>query len=92
VIVAASGVPLASFTTALFAGVLLTGVISTWVLLAGGVLTGGVLAGGFAEEETPVPWSIAFWRAPSLVDTKGQPFPGPFRFWMVIEAALILAD
>ena len=27
-----------------------------------------------------------------LVDANGQPFPGPFRFWIVTDAAVILAD
>ena len=88
-IVAGSGVP--------FAGVLLAGVTLTWVLLAGGLLAGGLfagglLAGGFEGGVTSVPASIAFCKAPSLVDANGQPFPGPFRFWRVIAAALTLAD
>lgn len=84
VIVAASGV---SST-----GVLFTGGVSTRVLLAGGVSTGVLFAGGFGGVATSVPSLIAFCKAPSLVEANGQPFPGPFRFWMVMEAALILAD
>lgn len=77
--VAGSGLP---FAGVLFTGVTLTGVLFTGVLLAGGL-------GGAAPS---VPSLIAFCKAPSLVDTNGQPFPGPFRFWMVIAAAVILAD
>lgn len=93
-IVVASGVP--------FAGVLFEGVgVSTRVgplvgveVLAGGVelLAGGVLVGGFAGVVTSVPLLIACCNAPSFVDANGQPFPGPFKFWMVIEAAVILPD
>jgi len=69
------------------------------VLLAGGfavelgvVLVVVLLAGGFAGVVTSVPSLTAFCKAPSLVDANGQPFPEPFRFWIVIEAAVILAD
>ena len=66
----------------LFAGVPFEGVSLAEVLLAGG--SEGVV--------TSVPLLIAFCKAPSFVDATGQPFPGPFRFWMVMEAAVILAD
>lgn len=100
VIVAASGAP---FDGVLFAGGVLTGVliaggVLTKVLFTGGVLIGvlftGVVpfAGGFAGVVTSVPASIAFCKAPSLVDANGHPFPGPFKFWIVIEAAVILPD
>ena len=105
VIVAGSGVP---FAGVLLAGGTLTGGLLAGGLLAGGVLAGGLLAGGvlagglltgvlLAGGElvgvgTSVPASIAFCRAPSFVDTNGQPFPGPFKFWRVMEAALTLAD
>ena len=96
-IVAASTVP---FAGVLSGWVLLTGVVSGWVLLAGvlfgWVLLVGVLSGWVLFTEvfgvTAVPALTACCKAPSLVDANGQPFPGPFRFWMVTDAALILAD
>jgi len=102
--VAGSGIPFAgvSFTGGVSTGVLLTGGVSTGVLLTGGVSTrvllaggastGVLFAGGFGGVVTSVPSLISFCKAPSLVDANGQPFPGPFKFWMVMEAALILAD
>ena len=95
-IVAASGVPFAgvllSGVVLLVEVVLLVGVLSTRVLLAGVLSTEVLLAGGFAGVATSVPSLTACCKAPSLVDANGQPFPGPFRFWIVIDAALILAD
>ena len=91
VIVAASGIPLARVPFAgvgLFGGVELAGV----ELFAGEeLLAGGLFAGGFAGVVT-FPLLIACCKAPSLVDANGQPFPGPFKFWMVIDAAVILPD
>ena len=55
-------------------------------------LAGMLLAGGFVGGVTSVPASMAFFKAPRLVDASGQPFPGPFRFWRVIAAASTLAD
>jgi len=79
------------------AGVVVAGGFAGVVLFAGvsleGVSLAGVsLAGGSAGVVTSVPSLIAFCKAPSLVDANGQPFPGPFRFWIVMEAAVILAD
>lgn len=39
-----------------------------------------------------VPASIAFCCEGKVVETTGQPFPGPFKFWRVMAAALSLAD
>jgi hypothetical protein len=36
--------------------------------------------------------SIAFCCAPNVVETMGHPFPGPFKFCKVTEAAFNLAD
>ena len=86
-IVVASGVP--------FADVLLVEVgVSTRVEFSASVeLFGvGLLVGGSAGVLTSVPLLIACCNAPSLVDANGQPFPGPFKFWMVIAAAVILPD
>ena len=95
-IVAASRVP---FTGVLVAGVVLfVGTSFTGVVLLAGVLpeevllAGVLLAGGFAGVVSSVPLLTAFCKAPSLVDANGQPFPGPFRFWIVMDAAVILAD
>ena len=97
-IVAASGIPLARVP---LAGV---GLFGGAALLAGAVLFAGVeffageelfvgvlSAEGFAGVVT-FPLLIACCKAPSLVDANGQPFPGPFKFWMVIDAAVILPD
>ena len=90
-IVAASRVPFAEVLVTgvvLSAGVLVTGV----GFLAGVSLEEVLLVGGFAGVVTSVPLLIAFCKAPSLVDANGQPFPGPFKFWIVMDAAVILAD
>lgn len=72
------------------AGVVFTGVSAG--VSSTGVLLTGRFAGGFAGVVTSVPLLTACCRAPSLVDANGQPFPGPFRFWIVMDAAVILAD
>ena len=82
VMVSASGVP--------FVEVLFAGVVTRVVLLAGVLLVG--VGDESAGVVTSVPLLIACCKAPSLVDANGQPFPGPFKFWMVIEAAVILPD
>jgi len=107
VIVAASRVPFTGVLVAgvvLLVGVLSTGVVLlAGVLFMGVVLLAGVLpeevllagvllAGGFAGVVSLVPSLTAFCKAPSLVDANGQPFPGPFKFWIVMDAAVILAD
>ena len=95
VMVAGSGVPLGgvSFAGVEFAGVVLFagGGFAGLELFAGVVLlAGGMFAGG--PLELLVPSFIACCKAPSLVDANGQPFPGPFKFWIVMEAAVTLAD
>ena len=98
-IVAASGIPFARVPLSgvgLFGGVVLfVGV----VLLVGVELFAGeelfvrgLLAEGFSGVVTLFPLLTACCKAPSLVDANGQPFPGPFKFWMVIDAAVILPD
>ena len=63
-----------------------------------GVLGVGVGVGWFSAKtfdgvfETSVPASIAFCCNGNVVETTGHPFPGPFRFWRVMEAAVSLAD
>lgn len=80
-------------TGVLVAGGVLTGVLFTGGVMIGVLFTGVVLlAGKFAGVVTSVPASIAFCKAPSLVDANGHPFPGPFKFWIVMEAAVILPD
>lgn len=81
-IVAVSGIP---FADLLFVEV----EVSTRVELLASV---GLFVGELAGVPTSVPLLIACCKAPSLVDANGQPFPGPFKFWMVIEAAVILPD
>ena len=48
-------------------------------------------AGGLGAGAS-VPSLIAFCCKERVVETAGHPFPGPFKFWRVMVAAVILAD
>ena len=53
---------------------------------------GWVWAGGLGAGETSVPALIAFCCNGKVVETTGHPFPGPFKFWSVMDAAVSRAD
>lgn len=81
------------FTGGVLIGVFFTGGVLTGVLFTGLVLLPGILlAGGLALVLISVPASIAFCCNGKVVETTGHPFPGPFKFCRVIEAAVSLAD
>lgn len=57
------------------------------IALAGEVAAAGVVAAWLSGSAL-----MAFCCAANVVAATGHPFPGPFRFWRVIEAAVNRAD